>query len=201
MQNTAAVYFVVVGVLVAMAAVRSMMEKRQISRGFFAFMGRVEVGAIALLLFSLIFLGVLQIVLRNFFNRGIVWADPFMRHVVLWLGCLGGAMATSRVRHISIDVLTRILPESIRATRDRVIHLVLALASSLLGIATLRLVIQEREFAEDAFLGIGVWVLQCILPIAFFLITYRSLFNAFAGKRFRSVQMEVEEDAAGGATA
>ena len=59
---------------------------------------------------TLIILGGLQIILRNVFHSGLLWADPLMRHIVLWLGCLGAALATTSARHINIDVFSRALP-------------------------------------------------------------------------------------------
>jgi len=160
-----------------LAGVRAFLEKTSRFKGFFRFTGVVEVAIISVLLLSLIFFGCLQIVLRNFFQSGLIWADPLMRHIVLWLGCLGGVLATARLRHINIDIFTRILPERMRPIRDRIVYLATAVAASVLGLAAAKLVADEKEFGDTAFLGIGVWVLQLILPIAFFLITYRSFVN------------------------
>jgi TRAP-type C4-dicarboxylate transport system permease small subunit len=57
-----------------------------------------------------------------------------------------------------------------------------AIASYLLGIAAVRLVIDERSFGDVAFLGIRTWVLQLILPVAFAVITYRMLLAIFLAR-------------------
>ena len=62
---------------------------------FFDMMFRVEVGVVTALLLLLVGVGFLQIVLRNFFQTGLLWGDPLMRHAVLWLGCLGASLATA----------------------------------------------------------------------------------------------------------
>jgi TRAP-type C4-dicarboxylate transport system permease small subunit len=183
-------YFLIVTAIVIFAALRSLLDKKPRWRQFFEFLGRIEIITIAVLLASLIFFGCLQIVLRNFFQRGIVWADPFMRHVVLWLGCLGGAVATTRIRHITIDVLTRYLSGPLEVLRDKVVYLATAVASSILGLAALGLVIQEQEYGAKAFLFVDTWVAQAILPIAFFLITYRSLLNMFLGRKAKPLEWE-----------
>ena len=176
-------YGLILAAIFFLALARVLLHRKRTLEGFFSFLGRVEVAVVALLLFSLIFFGCLQIVLRNFFHSGIVWADPLMRHVVLWLGCFGGMMATSKMRHINIDVLTRVLPERFQGARDRIVNLVTALATSVLGFAALKLVIDERAFGETDFLGIGVWQLQTILPIAFFVISYRSLVHVMSPRK------------------
>ncbi|MEJ2722735.1 MAG: TRAP transporter small permease subunit [bacterium] len=106
------VYILIAVGILLLAVLRAYLKKRSRLEGFFRFTGWVEVGFIALLLFALIFFGCLQIVLRNFFHTGLIWADPLMRHIVLWLGCMGAVLATSRMRHISIDIFTRLRSSS-----------------------------------------------------------------------------------------
>jgi len=184
------VYFgIVLGILV-LALVRAYLDKRPKWKAFFGFLGGLEVAIIGLLLGALIFFGCLQIFLRNVFHSGLIWADPLMRHIVLWLGCLGGVMATARIRHISIDIFSRFLPDPLEAIRDKIIYLATAAISSVLGIAALRLVVDEKEFGERAFLNIDVWMLQMIIPVAFFLIAYRSFLNMFLGRKARPIDWE-----------
>jgi TRAP-type C4-dicarboxylate transport system permease small subunit len=191
------VYFgIVLGILI-LALVRTYLDKRPKWKAFFRFLGGVEIAVIGLLLGALVFFGCLQIFLRNVFHSGIIWADPLMRHIVLWLGCLGGAMATARIRHISIDIFSRFLPGPLQAIRDKIIYLATAVVSSVLGMAALRLVAQEKEFGEQAFLNIDVWMLQIIIPFAFFLIAYRSLLNTFLGRKARPLDWEDVHGAAG----
>jgi C4-dicarboxylate transporter DctQ subunit len=105
-----------------------------------------------------------------------------MRHIVLWLGACGAALASARVRHISVDALTRVLPDRLRPARRTIVYTATAVAAYLLAISTVRLVIDEREFGEIAFLGVRTWVAQLILPAAFALITYRTLLGVFLGR-------------------
>ena len=178
MEQSTFTYIIVILGIVAAAFVRAYLEKTGRLRGLFKFLGRVEIGIIALFLLSLVFFGCLQIVLRNFFHRGLVWADPLMRHLVLWLGCLGGVYATSKMRHIGIDFLTRFLPKKAKLARDRVVYLATSAATAMLGYAAFRLVLEEKAFGEREFLNIHTWMLQAILPAAFILISYRCLLNS-----------------------
>lgn len=158
----------------------------------FRFLAHVEVGVLTVLLGALILLGCMQIFLRNFFHSGVLWADPVMRHIVLWLGCLGAALATTRVRHINIDVFTRLLPEKLKPARRFVIYSATAVAAFVLGIAALRLVTDERAFGDIAFGSVETWTLQTVLPFAFFVISYRSLVNLFTGREPRPTDGEME---------
>ena len=165
-------------VIVAFAAFRSYHLARSTWQGFFRFWGTLEITAVTLLISGLVVFGILQIVLRNFFQQGIIWADPLMRHIVLWLGCLGGTLASAKMQHINIDILSRILPEHARGVRNRIVFSATAIASSVLGFAALKLVIDERTYGEHAFLNIETWILQSILPVAFCIIAYRSAYHA-----------------------
>lgn len=168
--------------IVLLAALRAALHHRGRFGTLFRFLQRLEEGVIALLLGSLVILGGTQIVMRNFFHSGLLWADPLMRHIVLWLGCLGAAAATSEVRQIHIDVFTRLLPERARPARRMVVYTATAAAAFALGVAALRLVVDERAFGDVAFGSMPIWVLQTVMPGALFVISYRSLFNMFIGR-------------------
>ncbi len=174
-------YFVWAVFLLALAGGRALLIQRKKLVGFFNFLGWVEVGVLGLLLGTLIVLGGLQIILRNIFHSGVLWADPLMRHVVLWLGCLGAALATTNARHINIDVFSRLLPDGLKPWRRSLVYGATAVATFMLGVSAWRLVLDERSYGDVAFASIPVWVLQLVLPIAFFMICYRSLVNLFIG--------------------
>lgn len=176
--------------LAALASARASLEKRGRGRAFFAAAGRAEVLFVALLILALVALGATQIFLRNVFNSGLMWADPLMRHIVLWLGACGAALASARVRHISVDAFSRLVPPRLRHARRAVVFGATAIATWLLAIATVRLVIDERSFGEVAFLGVRAWVAQLILPGAFALITYRTILGILLGREPAEAGME-----------
>ena len=178
--------------IIVLAVVRALLYRQNRLAGLFRCLGHFEVMVIALLLGGLVLLGCLQIVLRNFFHSGILWADPLMRHIVLWLGCLGAVLATTRLRHINIDVFTRLLPASLRPYRRAVVYSATAVATFVLGVAALRLVVDERAFGDVAFGVFQTWTLQSVLPFAFFMISYRSLVNLLTGQEARPTDGSME---------
>jgi TRAP-type C4-dicarboxylate transport system permease small subunit len=169
-------------VLVGLAALRARLDGRPGARRVFDFFWRVEIGIVVALVASLVVLGTVQIVLRNVMHSGLLWADPFMRHVVLYLGAIGATVAAARMNHITVDLATRVVPANLRPARRVIVYGATAIASYLLGIAAVRLVIDERSFGDVAFLGIRTWVLQLILPVAFAVITYRMLLAIFLAR-------------------
>jgi TRAP-type C4-dicarboxylate transport system permease small subunit len=180
-------------VLLALAAARAACERRGLGRGVFRFAHHVEVGSLALLLVTLVVLGAAQIYLRNVHQSGLLWADPLMRHIVLWLGALGAALATAHVQHISVDALSRFLPARWRRARRLVVYGATSVVSCALLVATVRLIVDERNFGEVAFLGIRTWVLQLVLPFSFGLIAYRILVALFLAREPLESGAEVAE--------
>jgi TRAP-type C4-dicarboxylate transport system permease small subunit len=175
-------YTILAVLVVVLATLRAWLHRSQRLEGWFGFLARVEVGVITVLLGALVLLGCMQIFLRNFFHSGIIWADPLMRHIVLWLGFLGAMLATTRVRHINIDVFTRLLPGPVKPVRRFVVYSATTIAAFVLGVAALRLVADERAFGDVAFGSVKTWTLQLVMPVAFFVISYRSLVNLFADR-------------------
>ena len=64
--------------------------------------------AVVLMLF-LVVMAFLQVILRNFFAIGLNVVDELMRNGVLWIAFCGAALTALRSKHISIDILPRIV--------------------------------------------------------------------------------------------
>ncbi|MCK5838003.1 MAG: TRAP transporter small permease, partial [Desulfobacula sp.] len=75
---------------------------------------KIEDSILIGLLLSMICMAVLQIVMRNLFDSGILWGDELIRVLVLWIGLIGAMIASRNNHHISIDVISRYLPDKIK---------------------------------------------------------------------------------------
>jgi TRAP-type C4-dicarboxylate transport system permease small subunit len=135
----------------------------------------VEDGLLVALLLVMILLAVAQIVLRNVFDAGLLWADPLLRLMVLWLGLLGAAVATRDDRQITVDVLSRLVGARWRAGTRVVTDLFAAGVTAVLGWNAGRLVLTEREAGFAASAGVPAWVAELVLPLAFAVIAWRYL--------------------------
>jgi len=129
---------------------------------------RLEYGLLVASLGSMVILAFAQVVLRNFFGTGIVWADTIVRHLVLWSGFVGAALATSEERHISIDAFTKFLS-------PRTKHIVMVFASLFavvvcyyLALAAWEYVLEERIHGGVLVLSIPTWVALLIIPVGYF---------------------------------
>lgn len=131
-----------------------------------------------LLLTAMLLLGATQILLRNFFDSGLLWAGPLLRVMLLWVGLLG-AMAASRYdKHISIDVLSRLIDEKWRPWVRMLTDLFAGLVCAIVAYYAGRFVLDEMAYATVAFAGIPVWMLEIIIPLAFGVIALRYLLSS-----------------------
>lgn len=136
---------------------------------------RVEAALLVLLLSLMILLSFVQVILRNFFHTGIAWADPTLRHLVLWVGMIGASLATRQDKHIKIDVVTRFLSPTAKSGLQIILSLFSALISLWLFRASWQFVLDEQEGGSLFFGIIPLWPWQLILPLGFLLFSFRFL--------------------------
>lgn len=137
-----------------------------------------ETGLVALLLVALLTLSFAQVLLRQV-HGGWLWADPLIRHLVLWIAFAGGALAASRSRHIRIDALGRLLKGRAAVALRLLLELFAAWISFRLARAGWDFVAMSREFG-DVVEGLDwpAWTMQAAIPAGFALIGFHALLNA-----------------------
>ena len=134
---------------------------------------KIEDALLVSLLLLMIGLAVFQIVLRNGFDAGIVWADPLVRVLVLWLGLIGAMVASRTDNHISIDIVSKYLPEHIKRFTTLLVYLFTTIICTLMTWHSARFVIMEKADGMFAFFSIPIWVCELVIPFAFGIITLR----------------------------
>lgn len=134
-----------------------------------------EDAVLVLILTAMILLAASQIVLRNFFGFGFIWADELLRMLVLWIA-VAGAVAASRIdKHINIAVLDRFLPPKTGAVMKVVVDLFTAGICLVVTWYSINFVRTSYEY-QDVLLGnVPAWILQLVLPVGFGLISWRYL--------------------------
>lgn len=135
----------------------------------------VENSLIVLIVAIMVVMSFLQVLLRNFFDYGILWGDIFLRHMVLWVGFIGASLATRDEKHINIDVLGRISPEKFRPYLRTVVDLFTMLVCIALAHAAYGFLQYEIEANTILFNDIPAWIFQIIIPLGFALIAFRFL--------------------------
>ena len=146
------------------------------------FLSGVETSLIVLLLGTMTGLAFLQVILRNFFSTGILWADPFLRHLVLWVGFLGASQATRQEKHINLDILTRYTSGRMRNTFRIFTNIFAGMITALLARAGWIFLKSELDSAETIFAigrtNVPAWWFQIIIPVGFGLMAFRFFIRA-----------------------
>ena len=125
-------------------------------------------------------LGAGQVVLRNFFQTGVEWADMLVRALVLWLGFMGASVATRNVKHINIEILSKFVANpKLERFRQRLVYFISLVISSILLKASITYTIIEQSNHMVAFLNIPTWVVFIIVPISLLTISLRLLLQIF----------------------
>ncbi len=140
---------------------------------------KIEDGILVGLLLLMIFIAVLQIFLRNLFDSGILWGDPLVRILVLWIGLIGAMVASRNNHHISIDLISRFLPDHLKKLTNLMISIFTSLVCAVMAYYSLMFVIMEKNDGVIAFANIPAWICESILPISFVIISFRYLLFSF----------------------
>lgn len=121
----------------------------------------------------MILLAVGQIVLREIFNTGFVWADQLVKLLVLWLAMIGSIAAARDDRHIRIDALSHILPDGVVRVTRLMVDLFAAAVCGVLAWHSWRWTLDEIAYPETVLFDTPTWVVHIVLPVAFAIIAYR----------------------------
>jgi len=147
--------------------------------GMFRVLHKVEDIFLALLLGAMIVLAPLQIFLRNFFDAGIVWVDPLLRVLVLWVGLMGAVAASRADRHIRIDAVSRLLSPRLAGLLAALTSSATAVVAGIVAFHSMRFVAAEWEYESTAFSGIPAWMFEVVIPAAFTFIALRYCLRTF----------------------
>jgi len=140
---------------------------------FIKLINAFEDSLLVLILSSMIVFAVYQIIARNLFGEGVVWIDPLLRTLVLWIGLSGAVVATRMDNHIRIDVFAKYFPPHIQKYIQRIVYLFTLSICLLIAWHATRFIISEYEYETTAFSGVPSWLTGLIIPVSFLLIAVR----------------------------
>lgn len=132
-----------------------------------------ENAALVVLLAALMLMAVGQILLRELFSTGFVWADGFVRILVLWIAMVGSVAACRDNRHIRIDALSHVLPPRAVVAVRALVDLFAAGICALIAWQSYRYLELEIEFGDTVLIDTPAWLAHLVVPLAFALLTWR----------------------------
>jgi tripartite ATP-independent transporter DctM subunit len=146
------------------------------------FSGRCIEDAIAIAaLGTMALLPVVEVVGRTFLDQGIPGSIPLVEHLTLCIALLGAALAARSDRLLAMST-SALLAERFRAPLRRFTGVVGAAVVTALVMASVQLVLVERQVENEVALGIPLWWFLCILPACFALVGGRLIWRAASNR-------------------
>lgn len=141
----------------------------------------VEGAALAALLGVMVTLAFAQVLLRQF-GHGLLWGETVLRHLVLWTGFLGAALAAKHEKHFAWEAAHMGTPARLRPWLRLGASLAGAAVSALLAHAAWVYTADARA-AGEVLLSAGgadvpAWLAWAGIPGGFALIVIHLLFKA-----------------------
>jgi TRAP-type C4-dicarboxylate transport system permease small subunit len=119
-----------------------------------------------------------QVVVRNLFSFGFMWADQVMRSSVLWVAFIGAALATNYIRHIRVDVFPRYLTGRKQMIAEVSAVVLLMVACVFFAIAAMDYLMVQRKSSLNLLLfGIPDWTMIAVIPYFFIITVFRCIIN------------------------
>jgi C4-dicarboxylate transporter, DctQ subunit len=137
----------------------------------------IERWIIVILLIVMVGLAFTQVILRNVFSSGFLWADPFLRYTVLWVGFLGAVIATKEEKHFGVDFLNRLLPPRALHAIKIIVDLFAGIVAFLLMRAAFQFIFEAIGADELDVFSIPKRIYFSIIPVGFGLIAIQFVIN------------------------
>ncbi len=148
-------------------------------------LGRLEKAGAALetvmlvsLLTAMMLVAVGQIIMREGFGTGFGWADELIRLMVLWLAMLASIAACRENRHIRIDALSHVLPDTAVNLIRILVDVFAAFICFVIAYQAWRYLQIEIEYEDTVLADTPAWIAHLIMPAAFALMAYRFAIGA-----------------------
>lgn len=140
------------------------------------FISKIEGIAVSSLLGVMILMAFIQVLLRNFLQSGVPWADIFLRNLVLWVCFLGASLSTYEKKHITIDIVGRLLGPKAKILAVFLVNMASSIVCGLLTAAALQFLWDEQKGGGFLFGEIPAWYFLTIIPPALALMGMRFFF-------------------------
>lgn len=135
---------------------------------------RMESALLVALLSFMVGMAFTQVAARQLFHTGILWGDTLLRHLVLWVGFLGAALATVDEKHFAWDTVVGLLNGRAKAAMLFFAHTAAGVITFLLIKASWVYLLDEKSGGKPLFSisehPIPEWWFAVIIPVGFSLI-------------------------------
>lgn len=140
---------------------------------------QLEDSVVVALLMSVIVLALIQIILRNVFDEGIVWAESLLRVQVLWLGLFGGILAARKSKQLNIDVLSKYMSVNMKAYSAFFNNIFAAMICIIISYFSMVFLQLEYEASSVAFEKVPFWITASVIPFSFLIMSIKYALKSY----------------------
>ena len=138
----------------------------------------IEDYLIVLLLSLVILVSLTQIGMRLFFNSSIIWGDEFIKIIILWLAMIASVSASRSNRHLKIDLIDKFISNKISHFPKIISKLFVSIVCGVVTWHSILYIHLTITFDETVLNGFPAWIAYAIVPLSFFMMSYRYFFQA-----------------------
>ena len=129
------------------------------------FFGTIFGPLVAIIFFIMIVVGVLQILLRYFFNISLSWSNEILIFSFIWITYLSIAIALSKKLHLGVDMITNFFPNSVQLKIKLFSNILIIFFCIIIFISSMPL-IRANFYQFSPSLGIRMSYIYASIPIA-----------------------------------
>ena len=129
------------------------------------FFGTIFGPLVAIIFFIMIVVGVLQILLRYFFNISLSWSNEILIFSFIWITYLSIAIALSKKLHLGVDMITNLFPNSVQLKIKLLSNILIIFFCIIIFISSMPL-IKANFYQFSPSLGIRMSYIYASIPIA-----------------------------------
>ncbi|WHH57080.1 TRAP transporter small permease [Petroclostridium sp. X23] len=121
--------------------------------------------AVFLCIFGFTSICFLQVVFRYVFNNSLSWSEEACRYLFVFTTFLGSALCVIEKRHVTIDLVTSLLPKKYKKYHSLIMYSLIFIFSIYL-IKAGWILAMKNMFQRSAALGIPIGILYYVIPIS-----------------------------------
>ena len=135
---------------------------------------KLELSIAVLLMFLLVILAAWSVLSRFIFNRSLAWSEELIRYVFIFMNYMAASAAVIHDQHARVEIADLVLPPKVLKWLNVVLKIAWAVFSLVIGINSITLVQKTFTLHQNSpTLGIEMGYIYLVLPVCFFLLTFR----------------------------
>ena len=133
--------------------------------------------SVSVVLGLMIIVAFIEVVRRYCLGKSFIWADDFIRYLIIYVGFIGGAAAYKDDNLASLDLVTRLFPTKVQVVLEILVNtIVTALVIFLLYYSVLAIQSPSIKYSVGIGLKIALWIPYMAMPIGFVSMLVFSVF-------------------------